>query len=273
MRRSAQRPPQAAFFRHALPCQLVLQEVTRVMGPTDGLRCLNVGDEGGVYAYRLRKLGGEWSTVVGSEEEAELARGLVEDDVHAATGAALPFGDKQFDIVLVLNHLETVADDEHLVEECHRVLKRDGMFFVNAAHRKAYTPLTGLLALLGATPERRGLVRPGYSESHMFRILKHGFDVNNMRTYMRFFVAIADGIVRRRVPLPLTAAGLSRLARRTQVASPFYRLAFQLDLLLFFSRGFFMLCTAKRRAWLPRKTPVLADGRSISEAVLSRAID
>jgi hypothetical protein len=34
-----------------------------------------------------------------------------------------------------------------------------------------------------------------------------------------------------------------------------------------------MIAMAKRRAWHPRKTPVLVDGRSISEAVLSKAAD
>jgi hypothetical protein len=54
---------------------------------------------------------------------------------------------------------------------------------------------------------------------------------------------------------------------------PLFGLAYQLDFLLFFSRGNYLIANAKRRAWLPRKTPVLSDGRSITEAVLSKIKD
>jgi hypothetical protein len=50
-----------------------------------------------------------------------------------------------------------------------------------------------------------------------------------------------------------------------------YRLFYQLDLLLFFTKGHRMLAVAHRRAWRRRDTPVLVDGRTLSEAVLSKA--
>ena len=59
--------------------------------------------------------------------------------------------------------------------------------------------------------------------------------------------------------------------RMYSVAGIFYVLAAQLDMLLFFTRGHYLIAHAKRRAWRPRKTPVQSDGRTITEAVLSRA--
>jgi len=266
----SERAPQLKLFRSALPCQLTLAEVVRELGDVDGLRCLNVGDEAGLYAYHLRRRGGSWATAVRHEREAVPARELVEDDVQLMQDGRLPFEDKAFDRVVLINQLEAAKDDDLLVEECHRILNVDGKLIVNARNRKPWTLLTPVERAVGATPQRRGLVRPGYTETQLFNILKHGFDVNQMRTYMRFWVEFVRTLSRGSLHAPLDGEALARLTRREALAGPFYRLAYQLDLLLFFSRGFYLVCTAKRRAWLPRKTPVLGDGRSISEAVLSR---
>jgi len=267
--RQSERPPQLKLFRHALPCQLTLEEVARGLGAADGLRCLNVGDEAGLYAYHLRRRGGSWATAVLNEQEAVPARELV-DDVYVMRDGRLPFEDKSFDRVVLINQLEAVNDDDLLVEECHRILNVDGKLIVNARNRKSWTFLSTLERTIGATAERRGLARPGYTETQLFNILKHGFDVSQMRTYTRFWVQFVRTLSRGALHVPLDGEALARLTRREALASPFYRLAYQLDLLLFSSRGFYLVCTARRRAWLPRKTPVLSDGRSISEAVLSR---
>ncbi|MGQ9663098.1 MAG: hypothetical protein ACUVWX_12290 [Kiritimatiellia bacterium] len=61
------------------------------------------------------------------------------------------------------------------------------------------------------------------------------------------------------------------MRRRLFLGAVLYTLAYQLDLLLFFTRGYYMVASAKRRAWRPRTAPVLSDGRSLSEVVLVRA--
>ena len=50
----------------------------------------------------------------------------------------------------------------------------------------------------------------------------------------------------------------------------FYKIAEQFDMLLLFNRGHRLVAVGKRRGWRPRDAPILVDGRSISEAVLSR---
>jgi hypothetical protein len=127
--------------------------------------------------------------------------------------------------------------------------------------------------MMGLTYENRGLRRPGYSESELFNILKHGFDVHNMRTYCRFFVELTDTFVRASCANAIESDPNSdkSLRRIYSIAYLPYRLAFQFDMLSFLSRGYNLIATAKRRAWRPRNTPVLVDGRSISEAVLHKA--
>ena len=131
-----------------------------------------------------------------------------------------------------------------------------------------------LQKVLGLTYQKKGLVRPGYSESQLFSILKHGFNVLNMRSYSRFMVEFTDTLVQFFAARIKSGEGRSnddRITRLFSIAGPLYRLAFQIDMLLFFTRGYYLIAMAKRRAWRPRKAPVLVDGRSISEAVLSRA--
>jgi hypothetical protein len=118
-------------------------------------------------------------------------------------------------------------------------------------------------------------VRPGYSESDLFRILKNGFDVHHMRSYSRFFLEFTDTIAQflvRRARQSAEGTEKERLATYSTF-HVLYGLAFQLDMLLFFTRGHHLIALAKRRAWRPRNAPVLVDGRSISEAVLSKPRD
>jgi SAM-dependent methyltransferase len=263
--------PVLRLFRYTLPLQVKVQEVARVLGDPEGMACLNIGDEGCAMSYQLRRLGGSWESVVADEQQAVTVRELVDEGVHVWDNKALPFENKQFDMLVIIDFMERVEDDTGFIEECHRVLKPDGRLVLLASNAKPWSPVYWLRRLLGVDFEQRGLRRLGYTESDLFNRLKHGFDLNNMRTFSRFWVQLADAIVLGLGPRPVGTDEALRATRRYMVANVFYRLAYQLDMFLVFVRGFSLVVTAKRRAWLPRKTPVLADGRSISEAVLSRA--
>jgi SAM-dependent methyltransferase len=176
-------------------------------------------------------------------------------------------------VVVVFNGMEGFPADDAFIEECHRILKPDGRLIVNVHHEKPFSLMRPLRSLLNTIREKRGLVCAGYSESQLFSILKHGFDVHHMRSYSRFFVEFVDRLVPVALEgMPIASSESARAIRRIyRVASPFYWMAAQLDLLLFFTRGHCLVATAKRRAWRPRNAPILVDGRSISEAVLSKA--
>jgi SAM-dependent methyltransferase len=188
---------------------------------------------------------------------------------------ALPFKEKTFDAVVILGSLEDIHTDEAFIEECHRVLKTDGRLVINVPHIKDWSLINILRTVLGLTPEKRGMVRPGYTETDLFRLLKNGFDVHHMRSYSRFFLELADTVSLFLVGRP-GKGGEGEDKKRLRVYSmfsPLYWLAFQLDILLFFTRGHHLIALAKRRSWRPRNAPVLVDGRSISEAVLTKPAD
>jgi SAM-dependent methyltransferase len=264
---------QAYLFRKSVPHQVRLQELVRALGDCEGLTCLEVGPDNGVFSLKMRKHGGAWQTVVWDEAVATSIGAVLGEKVHLFADGGLPFKKKLFDVVVVMDFLERFRDDTAFIEECHKVLKPDGRLVVIVNRIGSWRPIASVRGALGLTPQKRGFVRAGYTESELFRVLKSGFDVHVVRPYSRFFVELTEAVVTRLVER-LRAGGeanRSRIARTYAVGSIFYHIAFHLDGLLVFSRGYYFVASAKRRAWRPRNAPVLVDGRSISEAVLSRA--
>jgi len=267
----AEAAAQLHIFRKRLPLQVCLQETLRSLGSTDGQNCLDIGDDNGMIGYHLRKHGGKWSSVVTSPEALATVKQVLPENAFLMEKNTLPFKKKTFDCVVVVCALERFQNDSAFIEECHRVLKPDGRLVVNVARTKSVSLVNLVRRALGVTLQKKGWIRGGYTESELFTILKDGFDVHNMRSYSRLFIELVDAVVARlSLGRAVEDGGDPRLKRMFSIAGPFYRLAFQLDMLLFFSRGHHLIATAKRRAWSPRKAPILVDGRSITEAVLSR---
>jgi ubiquinone/menaquinone biosynthesis C-methylase UbiE len=264
---------QLSVFRNAVPLQAKLHEVLKFMDKTEGRICLDVGAANPMMSYYLRKRGGKWHSGITGVDQKETFLELLGDDVHEITGAALPFSDKTFDVVVIFDFLERVEKDSSFIAECHRIMKPDGTLVVNVAHTKKWTATKPLRMLLGTAQRKKGAVRAGYTESELFAVLKHGFDVYQMRSYSRFFVEVTDIFIQALAGKAASAKARGKEKKRAgvSIAGVFYRIAFQLDMLLFFTRGYYLIATAKRRAWRPRNAPVLVDGRSISEAVLSKA--
>lgn len=260
------------LFRKSLPQKMKLYEILNALGSTENQTCLDIGADNGMISYHLRRRGGKWHSAVTSESAMASVRAIVAKNIHVLKSPALPFKDGIFDAVVIVDFLERTESDYSFIEECHRILKPDGRLVVSVSHVKSWTMIRLLRKIMGQTHEKLGLVRPGYSESQLFSILKHGFDVHNVRSYSRFFVEFTDTVVKflaGRITLT-KEDGENKLMRLYSVAGPLYWLADQLDMLLFLTKGHSLIAVAKRRVWRPRTTPILIDGRSISEAVLSR---
>lgn len=259
------------LFKRSVPLQVELQEIIRATGGTAGLTCLDIGADNGMLSYQLRKQGGTWHTVAWRRETVAALTPILNDNVYTYEPPKLPFKRKTFDVVVAIGCLERSASDDAFIEECHRVLKPEGRLILCVSHCKPLSLVTWLRKLSGPPSGASGLVRNGYTESELFRILKNGFDVLHVRSYQRLFVELIDILTRRMRRRGDGVLGDRTVGRLYAAMYPFYRLAYQLDMLLLFTRGFRLISTAKRRVWLPRSTPILVDGRSISEAVLSKA--
>lgn len=297
MRGMSERTPKAQeaqdwhlkLFSLSFMKQAKLRQIAAMMGSTGGQACLDLGGDNGVISYQLRRRGGTWTSADLGEKSVASIRRLVGERVERVEGSKLPFPDRSFDVIVIIDMLEHVADDAQFIAECHRVLKQSGRLVVNVPHVKSWSILRPIRRLLGLTDEAHGHLRPGYTQSQLFELLKDGFNVEAVQTYSRFFSEALDTAIRY-VATRMSKGGagesdpkglmideqdfarMKKMLRIYTFLYPFFWLAAQLDLLLFFTRGYSLVAKAKWRPWIPRRTPVLRDGRSIAEAALGGKI-
>ena len=275
------------LFQKSVLKKAKLREIAGLLGPVDGKVCLDIGGDNGVISYHLRQLGGTWHSVDLTDKAVEAIRKLVGERVERITGPKLPFQDGFFDVIVIVDLLEHLQEDDQFVAECHRCLKPAGRLIVNVPHIKRWAFVPPIRRLLGLTDERHGHVRPGYTATQLFDLLKDGFDMESAHTYSRFFVQSLDVLIQMAIRRAVQndapdAKGVvmdearfektKRLFRVYSILYPFFQVAEVLDHLLFFTKGYNLIARARRRQWRPRRTPVLADGRSIAEAALGGKI-
>jgi hypothetical protein len=125
------------------------------------------------------------------------------------------------------------------------------------------------------------MIRPGFTPTELFDVLKDGFDVQETTGVGRFFTEFASllaelfaGLIPSSCePAALNERRLKRAAAVYAAFTPLFWLAGVLDVLCFFLPEHHMVLRAKRRMmWVPRVTPRLRDGRSIAEAALGAKI-
>ena len=179
------------LFRRSVLKQRKLAEVAGSLGPTAGLRCLDLGSDNGVVSLLLRERGGSWASGDLTEEAVGSIRSLVGEDVHLVRGDLLPFPDAHFDRVAVVDMLEHVPDEGAFARELGRVTRRGGLLVVNTPHLKQ-TALRRLRHALGQTDEKHGHLRPGYAPEGVRALFAPAFDLVRHRTYSRFFSEAVD---------------------------------------------------------------------------------
>jgi SAM-dependent methyltransferase len=180
-----------ALFRRSVLKQRKYAEIAAALGPTDGLRCLDLGSDNGVVSLLLRRAGGRWASADLTVEAVTSIRALVETDVHQVDGARLPFADGEFDRVVVVDMLEHVVDDAAFAAELARITRPGGRLVVNTPHLKR-TALRRLRHVLGQTDERHGHLRPGYTAESLRALLGPAFELDSYHTYSRFFSELVD---------------------------------------------------------------------------------
>jgi SAM-dependent methyltransferase len=182
-----------ALFRRSVLKQRKLAEITALLGPTEGRRCLDLGSDNGVVSLMLRRGGGRWASADLTWEAVSSIRELVASDVHLATGECLPFPDGEFDCVAVVDMLEHVADERAFVGELARVTRPGGRLVVNTPHTRR-TALRRLRDRIGLTDEKHGHLRPGYTAEELRRLLEDAgkFSWEAHHTYSRAFSEVVD---------------------------------------------------------------------------------
>jgi SAM-dependent methyltransferase len=179
------------LFSRSVLKQRKYAELAAALGPTEGLRCLDLGSDNGVVSLLLRRRGGRWASADLTAEAVASIRELVQDDVHLFDGVRLPFADREFDKVAVVDMLEHVADEAGFVAELARVLRPGGLLVVNTPHLRR-TGLRRFRHALGQTDAKHGHLRPGYTAPGLLGLLGAGFGPLSHRTYSRFFSELVD---------------------------------------------------------------------------------
>jgi SAM-dependent methyltransferase len=248
--------------RLPLPKRLEVEAVMRFLGllRPGNKACLDLGFDTPMACQMLRRLGGYWTSVArDAARQRHLAAALGESVECLGPHGELPFEDKQFEVaVLAHGCLSGDAEtDASLIREVHRVLKVGGLIVLTVEYAKPF----GMAYLLN---HRRRVAGVGgcYSESDVFDLLKDGFDVLGMRHFCRFWMQMVRQWVDRRE----AQGGGAAMSRR--LVSALYGAAHLLNLPISLSKGYLMTVHGRRKGWRPRQTPVLADGRRISDAVL-----
>lgn len=248
-----------ALFRRSVLKQRKLEEVSRALGATAGLRCLDLGSDNGVVSLLLRERGGSWASGDLTAEAVASIRELVTTDVHLVEGGRLPFPDAAFERVAVVDMLEHVPDETAFVSELARVTKPGGRLVVNTPHLKR-TLLRWFRRRIGQTDEKHGHLRPGYTRERVGELLGGAFEVESHRTYSRFFTELVDTLLNwavERIGKKGSAKGMvvtggdvlrhRRLFRAYSAVYPFVWAMSRLDALLPRATGYMLIVTARRR--------------------------
>ncbi len=254
-------------FRARLPQRMELDMVVKSLPrkKTDGMVMLDIGLPNPVMSAFLRENAGVWATIARSPEFAEEAAKFLDSEVVCLdANGAIPFESHSFDVVVVsLGMLTAMGDPEFFIKECNRVLKSAGELIISTQYRKSFSLINVLRE--GAQKTIGGIIGGSYTERGLFRFLKTGFDVISVDSYCGFFVELV-----RIHEYKLLMKGLEEDEVCAKVRLTYW-LAEQLDFFTLWARGYVIVVHARRRQWRERATPVLADGRTIHEAVLTHS--
>jgi len=101
-----------------------------------GLRVLEIGSGRGTLLKWLLDQGIDAQGIEVSEERVAHSRELHGPlPLHLTDGGALPFGDREFDLVLSFDVFEHIADSDAHLREVSRVLRDDGAYLLQTPNK------------------------------------------------------------------------------------------------------------------------------------------
>lgn len=250
------------LFEKSILKQAKYRALVRYLPEYADLDCLDLGSDNGVISYLLRARGGRWTSADLSEKAVASIRSVVGTNVHQIDGVSFPFTDGSFDLVVVIDLLEHVADDRRCIAELHRILRPNGTLVVNTPHLKPHSVLRRLRHRVGLTDEWHGHVRPGYTRDGLAESFAGRFAIEEAATYSKAFSESLDVALNyfylRKNGTPgadrskgtvMSEADLARSARQFRLLGRLYPLLSlwsRLDLLCFAAQGYYLVAKARR---------------------------
>jgi SAM-dependent methyltransferase len=263
-------PPEAtlalALFNKSVLKQAKFRQIVSRLGDPAGKRGLDIGADNGVISYLLRQRGGQWHSADLDARAVESIRQLVRTNVHQIDGGITPFEDSAFDQVVIVDFLEHIPDDRGFAGELARIIRPGGQVIINVPHLKPGSLLNRMRHAIGLTDEWHGHLRPGYSLEGLRQLLGPAFQVEESATYSRAFSELIDtalnGLYLRMQKRQgsgdqsskgtvITVGDLQKHRKQFVLLSALYPILWavaRLDALLFYTPGFKLIVSARRRS-------------------------
>ncbi|MGA1192377.1 MAG: class I SAM-dependent methyltransferase, partial [Bdellovibrionota bacterium] len=159
-----------------------------------GKELVDIGGDSGVISYKLRELGGTWTSADLIDTAVESIRSVVGERVFKLEEGKLPLADNSMDYVLIVDMLEHLEDDVGFLRETLRVLRNDGELIVNVPNPKEGA-LRRFRFWIGQTDEAHGHLRPGYTLEQLETLLSKDFQIIEAKSYSRLFTQLIDTII------------------------------------------------------------------------------
>ncbi len=237
------------WLRHFLPQDL------------RGKELVDIGGDSGVISYKLRELGGTWTSIDLIDIAVESIRSVVGDRVFKLEEGKLPLADNSMDYVLVVDMLEHLEDDAGFLREILRVLRNKGELILNVPNPKEGA-LRRFRFWIGQTDEAHGHLRPGYSVEELEKLLGKDFQIIESKSYSRLFAQLVDTVINAGLSLLKAGKGgaKGKLVTATTfqeskknsllltVLGPVFSIALFLDTVLPFTHGGMLIVKARRSA-------------------------
>jgi SAM-dependent methyltransferase len=261
------------LFNKSVLKQRKFKEITALLGPTEGLHCLDVGGDNGVVSYLLRLGGGQWKSADLDERAVQAIRELVRDAVFQIDGQKTDFQDDEFDRVIIVDCLEHIRTDGEFAKELFRILKPGGELIVNVPYVKS-SLLRKFRHAIGETDEKHGHVRPGYTLDGLRELLRDRFTIVSWSTYSKFFSESIDTLVnfaygRLKKGQGSSSKGLIVTGKdliRNRKVFRFYSLTYpllwaiaKLDGLLFWTSGYMLIAKAVVNKTCPERPGIFSE--------------
>ncbi len=248
------------IFKKSILKQAKFNAIRRFLPDLEGKACLDLGGDNGIISYLLRREGGVWCSADLSDRAVASIRSLVGTNVFETDGETLPFADRTFDVVVIIDYLEHIPHDREFISELARVMKKSGMLIINVPYIKRRSMIRWAKRIGGISDEGHGHLRPGYTRAGLESLLGKKFEIMEARTYSKFFTELLDLLIqlgygnsaddgsRASKGLLITEEELNRKERRFKLYSllyPFMRLFACLDALAFFTQGHKLIVRAR----------------------------
>lgn len=262
-------PPEAAWglalFNKSVLKQAKFRQIVARLDDPVGKRGLDIGADNGVISYLLRQRGGHWHSADMDEKAVRSIRQLVGTDVHQIDGGPTSFEDAAFDQIVIVDFLEHISDDQRFARELARIIKPGGKVIINVPHLKPGSLLNRVRHAIGLTDEWHGHLRPGYSLEGLRQLLGPAFLIEESATYSGAFSELIDTVLNGlylKMQRPsaagpsskgtvITEGDLRKHRKQFVLLSALYPLLWsmaKLDAVLFFTPGYKLIVSARRRS-------------------------